>query len=299
MKDEEDRAGNTMPAPRLLVIEGNSAAGRARHQASGGQVASEGYAALLREVMPGAVVDIAYPADSGANLPDAMGLEGYDGATITGSALHIYEGGPEIQRQIDLVRALLDSGTPVFGSCWGLQLLMVSAGGTVRRNPKGREIGFGRAIRLTAAGREHPMYAGKGDSFEAVTVHLDEVETLAPDTTVLALNAMAGVQAAEIRRNGTVAWGVQYHPEYSLKELAAIVRRTGMRLVEEGFFAGEPDLLHYADELMTLHNDPHNEPLAWRHGIDRAVLDRSLRIREVANWITRMVEPTRAQRGRG
>src|SRR5947209_1743872 len=262
MKDKEDRAGNTMPAPRLLVIEGNSAAGRARHQASGGQVASEGYAALLRELMPGAVVDIAYPADSGANLPDAMGLEGYDGATITGAALHIYEGGPEIQRQIELVRTLLDSGTPVFGSCWGLQLLMVSAGGTVRRNPKGREIGFGRAIRLTAAGREHAMYAGKGDIFEAVTVHLDEVETLAPDTTVLALNAMAGVQAAEIRRNGTAAWGVQYHPEYSLKELAAIVRRTGMRLVEEGFFAGEGDLLHYVDELMTLHDDPHNKPLA-------------------------------------
>src|SRR4051812_16997393 len=288
-----------MPAPRLLVIEGNTAAGRARHQASGGMVASEGYASLLRELMPHAVVDIAYPADSGANLPDRMGLQGYDGVTITGSALHIYEGGPEIQRQIDLVRALLDTGTPVFGSCWGLQLLMVSAGGTVRRNPKGREIGFGRAIRLTAAGREHAMYAGKGDSFEAVTVHLDEVETLAPDTTVLALNAMAGVQAAEIRRNGTVAWGVQYHPEYSLKELAAIVRRTGMRLVEEGFFAGEGDLLHYVDELMALHDDPHNKPLAWRHGIDRAVLDRSLRIREVANWVARVVEPTRAQRGRG
>ena len=90
------------------------------------------------------------------------------------------------------------------------------------------------------------MYAGKGDSFDAVAVHLDEVETLAPDTTVLALNAMAGVQAAEIRRNGTVAWGVQYHPEYSLQELAAIVRRTGIRLVEEGFFAAEGDLLHYA-----------------------------------------------------
>jgi GMP synthase (glutamine-hydrolysing) len=288
-----------MPAPRLLVIEGNTAAGRARHQASGGTVASEGYANLLRELLPGAVVDIAYPADTGANLPDRMGLDGYDGVAITGSALHIYEGGPEIQRQIDLVRTLLDTGTPMFGSCWGLQLLMVSAGGTVRRNPKGREIGFGRAIRLTAAGREHPMFAGKGDSFEAVTVHLDEVETLAPDTSVLALNAMAGVQAAEIRRNGTVAWCVQYHPEYSLKELAAIVRRTGMRLVEEGFFAGEPDLLHYADELMTLHHEPHNKPLAWRHGIDRAVLDRSLRIKEVANWIARIVEPTRAQRGRG
>ncbi len=241
-----------MPAPRLLVVEGNTAAGRARHQAAGGIVASEGYANLLRELLPGAVVDIAYPADAGANLPDRMGLEGYDGVAITGSALHVYEGGPEIVRQVDLIRALFGTGTPVFGSCWGLQLLTAAAGGSVRRNPKGRELGFGRAIRLTAAGREHPMYAGKADSFDAVTVHLDEVETLAADTIVLALNAMAGVQAAEIRCNGTVAWGVQYHPEYSLKELAAIVRRTGVRLVEEGFFAAEGDLLHYASELIVL-----------------------------------------------
>jgi len=288
-----------MPAPRLLVIEGNTAAGRARHQAAGGTVASEGYAALLRELLPGAVVDIAYPADSAASLPDRMALEGYDGVTITGSALHVYEGGPEIQRQIDLVRAVLGAGTPVFGSCWGLQLLMAAAGGSVRRNPKGREVGFGRAIRLTAAGREHPMYAGKADSFDAVTVHLDEVETLAPDTTVLALNAMAGVQAAEIRHNGALAWGVQYHPEYSLKELAAIVRRAGIRLVEEGFFAAESDLLHYANELMTLDREPTNKPLAWRHGVDGAVLQRSLRVKEVANWIERMVVPTRNKRGRG
>ena len=288
-----------MPAPRLLVIEGNTAQGRARHQAAGGVPASEGYANLLRELLPGALTDICYPADAGANLPDAMGLEGYDGVAITGSALHVYEGGAEVTRQVELVRTLLGTGTPVFGSCWGLQVLTTAAGGSVRRNPKGREIGFGRAIRLTGAGREHPMYAGKSDSFDAVTVHLDEVETLAPDTTVLALNAMAGVQAAEIRRNGTVAWGVQYHPEYSLKELAAIVRRTGIRLVEEGFFAAEGDLMNYAAELMALDREPGNRPLAWRHGVDGAVLDRSLRIKEVANWIERMVLPTRAERGRG
>lgn len=288
-----------MPAPRLLVIEGNTAAGRARHHAAGGTVASDGYANLLRELVPGVVVDIAYPADSGANLPDQMSLEGYDGVAITGSSLHIYEGGPEVQRQLDLVRSLLGTGTPVFGSCWGLQLLTAAAGGSVRRNPKGREVGFGRAIRLTGAGREHPMYAGKADSFDAVAVHLDEVETLAPNTTVLALNAMAGVQAAEIRYEGTVAWGVQYHPEYSLKELAAIVRRTGMRLVEEGFFAAEQELLHYVSELVTLDREPSNKPLAWRHGVDGAVLDRSLRVKEVANWIERMVLPMRAKRGRG
>ena len=146
-----------MPAARFLVIEGNTAEGRARHQAAGGTVASQGFANLLRELLPGSVVDVAYPADAGANLPDRMGLEGYDGATITGSALHVYEGGPAVERQVDLVRTLLDSGTPTFGSFWGLQVLVTAAGGSVRRNPRGREVGFGRAIRLTSAGREHPM----------------------------------------------------------------------------------------------------------------------------------------------
>jgi GMP synthase (glutamine-hydrolysing) len=286
-------------SPRFLVIEGNTAESRARHMAVGGVVASEGYANLLRDLSPGAVVDVAFPADPGSNPPDSGGLEGYDGVAITGSALHVYQAAPEVTRQIELARAVLASGTPTFGSCWGLQLLMVAAGGSVRRNPKGREIGFGRAIRLTEAGRKHPMYAGKSDSFDAVTVHLDEVETLAPDTTVLALNAMAGVQAAEMRVNGTVAWGVQYHPEYPLRELSAIVRRTGTRLVEEGFFKEEKELLGYAGELMTLDREPGNKALAWRHGIDGAVLDKSLRVKEVENWIKQQVLPTRAKRGRG
>ena len=97
----------------------------------------------------------------------------------------------------------------------------------MRKNPKGREIGFGRGIRLTEAGRKHPMYVGKPEVFNAPTVHLDEVETLPPGTTVLATNAVSDVQSAEIRVNGAVAWGVQYHPEYPLREIAAIVRRIG------------------------------------------------------------------------
>ena len=101
-------------------------------------------------------------------------------------------------RQIDLVRAALKTGTPLFGSCWGLQVITAAAGGSVRKNPKGREIGFGRGIRLTEAGRKHPMYVGKLDVFNAPTVHLDEVEALPAGTTVLATNAMSSVQA---RRN--------------------------------------------------------------------------------------------------
>jgi len=288
-----------MPSPRLLVIEGNSPQTLSDHMAVGGTPAHQGYSDLLRELTPGAIVDTCHPGDPGAVLPDGESLVGYDGIAITGSSLHIYKGGAEVTRQVELVRAALSTGTPVFGSCWGLQVITAAAGGSVRKNPKGREIGFGRGIRLTEAGRKHPMYVGKLDVFNAPTVHLDEVETLAPGTTVLATNAMSAVQAAEIRTNGSVAWAVQYHPEYPLREIAVIVRRIGTRLIEEGFFANADDIKTFAEDLDVLDRDPECKRLSWRHGISQNVLSKKLRVSEVANWIEFQVLPMRVKRGRG
>ena len=288
-----------MPSPRLLVIEGNSPQTTAEHVEAGGIPASKGYSDLLRELLPGAAVDICHPGDPAATLPDGEALEGYDGIAITGSALHVYHGGPEVMRQVEVVRAAMQTGTPLFGSCWGLQVITAAAGGSVRKNPKGREIGFGRGIRLTEAGRKHPMYIGKHDVFNAPTVHLDEVETVPPGTTVLATNAMSEVQSVEIRTNGSVAWGVQYHPEYPLRELAAIVRRIGKRLIGEGFFANEEDVMGFAQDLDTLDRDPECKRLSWLHGISQNVLNKKLRTSEVANWVEFQVLPTRVKRGRG
>jgi GMP synthase (glutamine-hydrolysing) len=143
------------------------------------------------------------------------------------------------------------------------------------------------------------MYAGKVDVFNAPTVHLDEVETVAPGTTILATNAWSAVQSAEIRTNGSVAWGVQYHPEYPLREVAAIVRRIGTRLIEEGFFHGVEDVKNFANDLDTLDREPDCKQLYWRYGISQNVLDKKRRVSEVANWIEFQVLPTRVKRGRG
>ncbi len=288
-----------MSAPRLLVIEGNTAEARARQIHYGGEAASEGYARLLRELFPGAVVDICYPADPGANLPDRAGLDGYDGIAITGSSLNIYKGGVEVLQQIDLVRAAFETGTPVFGSCWGLQLLTVAAGGVVRLNPRGREVGFGRRIRTTDAGRDHAMFVDKPAVFEAMTVHLDEVETLPEGATLLATNDHSQVQAAEFVAGRSTCWAVQYHPEYPFREMAAIFRRLSPSLVAEGFFMDEEEEASFIADFEHFEREPGNKALAWRYGIDGAVIQKGLRTIEIRNWVERQVIPTRAARGRG
>jgi GMP synthase (glutamine-hydrolysing) len=130
-------------------------------------------------------------------------------------------------------------------------------------------------------------------------VHLDEVETVAPGTTVLACNEVSDVQSAEIKINGTTAWGVQYHPEYPLREIAAIVRRIGQRLIAEGFFLDTAEIATFAGDLDTLDRDPSVGRLAWRYGISHNILNKKLRTGELANWIEYQVLPARVKRGRG
>jgi GMP synthase (glutamine-hydrolysing) len=284
---------------RFLVVEGNVRASREAHAASYGLTPSESYAAVLQEIEPAIAVDIALPADEGANLPDPAGLESYDGVVLTGSALHIYEDQPPVRRQVDLMRAVYASGTPCFGSCWGIQVATVAAGGTVRRNPRGREVGFARDIAITEAGRGHPLLAGRPEAFTAPAVHLDAVTAPPEGTVVLARNRMADVQAAEIAHAGGLFWGVQYHPEFSLAELAAILGRMPDVLVSEGFcLTIEAAAAHVAD-LAALHADPARTDLAWRHGLDAQVLDPSLRVTEIRNFVERRAKPTASARGRG
>ncbi len=284
--------------PRFLVVDGNLRANRDIHAQLYGASPGESYSSVVSALAPGAVLDIALPTDEGANLPGRDGLESYDAVFLTGSALNIYKVTPEVSRQIELMRAVYASGTPCFGSCWGIQMGAVAAGGTVHLNPKGREVGIARRIAKTAAGMAHPMLEGRPVMFDAPCTHEDEVCALPGDVTLLASNAMSDVQAVEIRSQGGTFWGVQYHPEFSLKELNSILRRRRELLVQDGFYADLAAANLHMDELDALHEDRSRHDLAWKLGLDREVLDDERRVTEIRNFLTHLMQPTRSQRGR-
>lgn len=283
---------------RVLVVEGNTREAREGHREVYGLAPSEAYAAVLQGIEPGLACDIAYPADEGANLPDAAGIEGYDGVVLTGSHLHIYRLEPAVTRQIDLMRAVYASGVPAFGSCWGIQVGAVAAGGEVQANPRGREIGFARGLAPTEAGRAHLLLAGRPAAFAAPAVHLDTVTAAPEGCAVLAANAVSGIQAAEIRHGGGVFWGVQYHPEFDLLELAVILERLAGALVGEGFCRSMEEAGAYARDLKALHADPSRGDLAWRHGLDDEVLDPARRTVEIRNFLQHRVKRDASRRGR-
>ncbi len=283
---------------RFLVVEGNTRGARETHKAAYGQMVCESYAQVIHEAEPEAVCDIAFAADEGANLPDRAGLESYDGIVLTGSHLSIYDRTPEIMRQIDLMRAIYASRTPSFGSCWGLQVAAVAAEGDVQKNPLGREVGFARRLRRTEAGRAHPMLEGRPEVYDAPAIHLDMVTVLPKDATVIATNPVSAVQAAEIRQDGGTFWGVQYHPEFSLAELAVIIRLRTELMIREGFCRTPEEVHAYADDLTALDKDPSRFDLAWRHGVDAEVLEPARRAREIRNFIEHRVKFEKSARGR-
>jgi GMP synthase (glutamine-hydrolysing) len=272
---------------RLLVAEGNTPAGRARIAESAGAAPADSYAAALRTIAPDAIVDICRPADAGATTPQP--LDAYDGVAITGSSLNIYQREIESLRQIDFVRETFVRGIPMFGSCWGLQLATVVAGGEVGLNPAGREVAFARKITLTAAGRDHPTHADREAVFDAPAIHGDIVTRLPQGSIVTARNAMSEVQAAEIRLGRGTFWGVQYHPEYRLHDVAAVIRRYGQALVTEGFFADVTELERYAADLSALEANRQRRDIAWRLGLDEDITSDVVRQTELSNWIAHLV----------
>lgn len=281
---------------RILVADGNTRETDEQHIALGGTPTGEHYARVLQSLYADLECMVLHPArPGGAKLPNRTDLGSFAGVAWTGSALNVCDNSPAVRPQIELARAAFAAGVPQFGSCWGLQVAAVAAGGVVRANPRGRELGIARRISLTSAGMQHPMYEGKRTPFDAIAVHMDEVHVLPLGATVLAGNDMSTVQAAEIRYQAGTFWGAQYHPEYDLNEIATVILRHGHRLVESGFFADMPTLVRFANDLRTLHANPGRQDLAWLYGIGADVLDPARRRQELRQWLKLQVLPRAAK----
>jgi len=274
---------------KLCIINGYPEKNRQALTDAGVAGADELYIRVLAQLVPDAKIDVFMIVDPGASLPRGADIASYDAFIWTGSNLTIYEDDPRVTRQIEFARQVFEVGRPSFGSCWGVQMAAVAAGGEVRKNPNGRELGFGRKIRLTAEGQAHPMYAGKPEVFDGFIMHLDEVSRVPSGARLLATNEHTPVQALEVRHKNGIFWATQYHPEYDLYEMARLFVARGESLIKEGFFADRPALEAKVARMETLGRHPDRKDLRWDLAVGDDVLVDRIRQCELRNWLEKLV----------
>jgi GMP synthase (glutamine-hydrolysing) len=150
-----------------------------------------------------------------------------DGFVITGSSSSVTERAPWMLRAEELVRGIHDARVPLFGLCFGHQMVAQALGGEVQRNPRGREIGTVRVERLA----DDRIFAGLPRAFDVNATHVDFVAKLPPHAEVLATTALDPAAAFRV---GSTSRGVQFHPEFDADAVRGYLRARAPVLREEG-----------------------------------------------------------------
>lgn len=149
----------------------------------------------------------------------------YSGAIITGSPANVTDPDTWIAQAAGWVRDAMDAGLPLFGICFGHQLLAQAMGGRVDFHPDGQETGT-HMIEQTAAGLGDSLLLGVPARFAAQCIHAQSVFEAPPGATVLAGNAHDAHQALRL---SDTAVSVQFHPEFTAPAMRAyceVLQRT-------------------------------------------------------------------------
>lgn len=283
---------------KILVAEGNVQFAREWYRSITGETQGEQYASVIKSLSSNIQVDILNLPDSDQN--SLLDFDRYEGIVLTGSSLNVYNQSPEVERQIKFARRAFDSQVPFFGSCWGLQVANVAAGGEVELNHRGPEVGVARRVSLTDLGAQHPMHKGRKTSFDALAIHSDHVTRQAEGMSVTATNEISEVQAAEILYKNGCFWGAQFHPEYSLNTLADVLGMYDQTLISNrNLFLGGKEFKGYIEALRVLHKDSSRQDIAWQLGLDGDIQDDFSRGCEIRNWLeTKVGAPVRQKSDR-
>lgn len=184
-------------------------------------------------------------------------------AVITGSWAMVTDLLPWSESTAAWIRQAMAAQMPLFGVCYGHQLMAHALGGQVGYHPDGIELGCQTITRLAGAAAD-PLLQDLPTRFGAHLTHLQTVLALPPGAQVLARSAH---DAHQIVRYGPHAVSTQFHPEFTPAISAACVMRRADALRAEG---RDPDALRAG-----LHDTPEARGLLQRfvraaaqHGTD-------------------------------
>ncbi len=145
----------------------------------------------------------------------------FDGVLVTGSPASVFEEAPWMLRLEQLVHEMITTQVPLFGACFGHQIIAKTLGAPLGRNPEGW--GHGRLV-LTRTGLA--SWSGTdpevalGEKIALYGSHMEQV-TQAPDGAQVLFEG-PGLPVAGFALGETV-FTVQHHPEMTAEFIADLV----------------------------------------------------------------------------
>jgi len=185
---------------------------------------------MIRDALAGVMAENIEDCDAttAARLPDPSEVSG---VIVTGSPARVGTRDPWMLRIEEQLRRYTAAGTPVFGICFGHQLLGNALGGKAEPNPNGREIGTPEleVLELDELLVDLPARP------VVMMTHLDSVTVLPPGAVALARTTLEPNAAI---RFAPRVWGVQFHPEMDATLIGDYIQDRREALALEGL---DPD----------------------------------------------------------
>tara|TARA_Y100001970_G_C14119857_1_gene795658 strand:- start:200 stop:1030 length:831 start_codon:yes stop_codon:yes gene_type:complete len=267
----------------ILIVDGNEKKASQKYTELGMQTQYEVYQETLESLSEKKLsISIIHPTYSNESLSLGIDLDNFHGIVWTGSVLNIYEGGPAIKNQIELAKNLLRKKNKIFGSCWGLQVLVSAAGGTVRKNPKGLEAVISKNISLNNKGIKHPMYNSKPRQFNSFCWHYDEIESLPENSNILSSNDKSSVQSLVFNQDESEVWAVQYHPEFNPKWMSGLMLQRKQLLLDEKIFSSKEKFQKMQSYLSDINKFKN---LKDESLISNSIINKKIHTIELKNWL--------------
>ncbi len=166
-------------------------------------------------------------------------------AIIIGGSMHNPVEGQEkpwMKKTYRFIARTVHEGVPLLGICGGLQFTVRALGGTIVRNPRGREMGSIK-ISLTRAGARDPLFKTVPKNFVAQSSHCYMAKGLEPGWKLLASSRMCRIQGIAIGRKIKL---LQFHPEMAAEQLKTLAHMRKNTLLKEEFIKNERDFARFA-----------------------------------------------------
>ncbi len=165
-------------------------------------------------------------------------LSDTEAIVVTGSAAMVSHCEQWSEKTARWLKQAVHAGVPVLGVCYGHQLLAHALGGEVGPNPKGRQIGTVTGKLLDVAPND-PLLGQLPAQFRSQTSHSESVLRLPSGAERLATSPLDDNFAIRFSEN---AWGLQFHPEFSVPVMSQYIKHRADAIRKEGL---NPDQILY------------------------------------------------------